>query len=128
MTVQDHRHFHRVAHDAPASLSDGGGERPGRILDLSLKGCLLELGAGTDPAPGRDYQIAIHLGAGIDIAMTAELIHREGDRAGFMCKHIDLDSISALRRLVELNLGDPALLDRDLAALATGHEPESAAP
>jgi len=32
-------------------------------------------------------------------------------------QHIDLDSISHLRRLVELNLGDEALLERELAAL-----------
>ena len=32
--------------------------------------------------------------------------------------HIDLESISHLRRLVELNLGDSSLLERELAALS----------
>ena len=39
------------------------------------------------------------------------------DHLGFVCRHIDLDSISHLRRLVELNLGDESLLERELAAL-----------
>ena len=40
-----------------------------------------------------------------------------GDLVGMVCRHIDVDSISHLRRLVELNLGDEALLERELAAL-----------
>jgi hypothetical protein len=33
------------------------------------------------------------------------------------CDSIDLDSITHLRRLVELNAGDPRELDRELAIL-----------
>jgi len=33
------------------------------------------------------------------------------------CDEIDLDSITALRRLIELNAADPALLERELGAL-----------
>ena len=120
MSQQEHRHFHRIAHDAPTTLAADGIEWQGRTLDLSLKGCLLEPDSGPALTIGQNYRIAIHLGADVAIVMNAELIHSEHGRAGFMCKHIDLDSISALRRLVELNLGDPALLDRDLAALASG--------
>ena len=32
---------------------------------------------------------------------------------------VDLDSFSQLKRLIELNLGDPALLNRELSALGT---------
>ena len=42
---------------------------------------------------------------------------QDGELIGFVCRHIDVDSISHLRRLVELNLGDEALLERELAAL-----------
>jgi hypothetical protein len=34
-----------------------------------------------------------------------------------VCKEIDLDSISHLRRLIELNLGDQEELERELGAL-----------
>ncbi len=40
----------------------------------------------------------------------------------FRCEHIDIDSITHLKRLIELNLGDEALLHRELAHLI--HAPE----
>ena len=43
--------------------------------------------------------------------------HREGRRAGLACQSIDVDSVTHLRRLVELNAGDPDLLQRELSAL-----------
>ena len=36
---------------------------------------------------------------------------------GLFCHHIDIDSITHLRRLIELNLGDETLLQRELAEL-----------
>ena len=45
------------------------------------------------------------------------MTHAEAGRIGFRIEHIDMDSVAHLRRLVELNLGDPDLLKRDLAAL-----------
>ncbi len=122
---KDNRHFHRIAHDAPAVVSLGDEVWKARTLDLSLKGCLLELGSAPTPAIGDPCLIAIHLNEEIQIAMTATLVHRENGRAGFKCEHIDLDSVSTLRRLVELNLGDPELLDRDLEALAGGPETQA---
>ena len=41
----------------------------------------------------------------------------QGLHTGLLCKGIDLDSVTHLRRLIELQLGDPALLERDLAEL-----------
>jgi hypothetical protein len=49
--------------------------------------------------------------------MTGEIAHREGRQVGVRCLEIDLDSISHLRRLVELNVGDEAILHRELGAL-----------
>jgi hypothetical protein len=36
---------------------------------------------------------------------------------GLRWKHIDVDSLTHLRRLLELNLTDPGLLNRELADL-----------
>jgi hypothetical protein len=52
--------------------------------------------------------------------MEVVLTRTQGELLGFVCRHIDLDSISHLRRLVELNLGDETLLERELAALGEG--------
>ena len=114
----DNRHFHRIAHDAPAVISHGDSTLHGRTLDLSLKGCMLDIADVAALAIGGEYVIEIHLSDEVRISMTAILIHQAGPHAGFKCEHIDIDSVSTLRRLVELNLGDPELLERDLEALA----------
>jgi hypothetical protein len=49
--------------------------------------------------------------------MALTVSHVVDNNAGFKCKHIDMDSITELWRLVELNLGDNDLLKRDLLAL-----------
>ncbi|MCG8610315.1 MAG: hypothetical protein MI864_07240, partial [Pseudomonadales bacterium] len=36
-------------------------------------------------------------------------------------KYIDLDSITHLKRLIELNVGDPSLIERELSALIDAH-------
>ncbi len=45
------------------------------------------------------------------------MVHVEGRHVGLRCDEIDLESITALRRLIELNAADPALLERELGAL-----------
>ena len=49
--------------------------------------------------------------------MQTAVAHIDANSVGFICEHIDLDSISHLKRLVELNLGDEDLLHRELHAL-----------
>jgi hypothetical protein len=49
--------------------------------------------------------------------MEVRLTHDDHGHLGFVCEHIDLESIAHLRRLVELNLADHNELERELAAL-----------
>lgn len=51
------------------------------------------------------------------IRMQVMLTHPEAGHAGFTCHHIDLDSASHLRRLIEFNLGNEASLQRELHAM-----------
>ena len=50
--------------------------------------------------------------------MEATVVHHQGQDYGLACREIDLDSVTHLRRLVALNLGDAALLERELTLLA----------
>ena len=52
--------------------------------------------------------------------MEGVVAHSARGLIGIACRSIDLDSITVLRRLIELNLGDAALLERDLQALVEG--------
>jgi hypothetical protein len=51
------------------------------------------------------------------IEMSGEVMHVAGRRIGVRCSGLDLDSARRLRRMVELNLDDHRLLERDLAEL-----------
>jgi hypothetical protein len=58
------------------------------------------------------------------IVMAVSVAHQGAGRIGLDCTHIDIESAQHLRRLVELNLGDDALLHRELAALIEAHSPD----
>lgn len=119
--LEQRRHFSRVLFNAAACLGVDGGDRPCTVSDLSFKGALLRITDAPVPAPGTPCRLELRL-ADDDarIFMDATVAHVEGERVGIHCDSIDLDSISHLRRLVELNLGDESLLQRDFSALIAG--------
>lgn len=116
-TTEDRRRFKRIAFDALTTLTQGDQQWEVTLLDLSLKGLLMSRPADWAADPTVPFVVAITLGKDAPIAMEAELRHDNNGQLGFQCTHIDLDSISHLRRLVELNLGDEAELGRELNAL-----------
>ena len=63
------------------------------------------------------FTATISLDDSTRLQMEVVLTRTRNELLGFVCRHIDLDSISHLLRLVELNLGDESLLERELAAL-----------
>jgi len=87
--------------------------------DISLKGALLEVPPGWKGRVGDAYHLKLRLGGNVNdtIIMWGRLTHLDGNKVGLLCESIDLDSITHLRRLVELNAGDPALLEREMSAL-----------
>ena len=118
--TRERRHFHRIPFDHSARLMLGDRAVACTLGDLSLKGALLAECAAPLP-PGTAVQLVIELDdqgpAGRCIRMQGSVCHREGGHIGIRATAMDLDSIARLRRLVELNLGDPELLERELEAL-----------
>ncbi len=113
----ERRHFWRSVFHSPVHLSTQGRSSLARLLDVSLKGALLEVDATWQGAVGQKCQLRLDLAADTSITMQATVAHVEGSHLGLHCDGIDLDSITHLRQLVELNSGDPYILDRDLANL-----------
>jgi len=114
----ERRHFVRVGFDAPALLTTSSAAFSVHVIDLSLKGALLRVPAQAQLEAGMPCQLTIPLTeAGSHIAMSAEIAHIEGHHTGLLCRSIDLDSVTHLRRVIELQLGDPSLLERDLGEL-----------
>ncbi|WP_319241318.1 PilZ domain-containing protein [uncultured Propionivibrio sp.] len=126
----DRRQYSRVAFHSVARLVLSLRALDTVVIDLSLKGALVRLPAGTTMAEGETGKLHVRLGDDSDmrISMDIESAHVEGRYAGLRCAAIDLDSVTHLRRLVELNLGDPELLDRELSSLIVETDAESEDP
>ncbi len=116
-TSSDRRRFQRIAFDAQTELEQGARRWPVELHDVSLKGLLVHRPTDWDADPNQPFEARIRLADDAEVRMQVELSHSEGELIGLVCRHIDVVSISHLRRLVELNLGDEALLERELAAL-----------
>ncbi len=117
---QSQRRFQRIPFTAAAHVHAVKGElHPNcSVVDVSLNGLLIKKPIGWQGVTGDQYQVDLLLNdAELVIKMQAEVAHIDNGSVGFHCELIDLDSITHLKRLVELNLGDEALLHRELAAL-----------
>lgn len=113
----EQRRFSRIALDVKATLKDATHTWETDLLDISLHGALVKAPETFETNKAQRYQLAVHLEGGPDICMDVQIAHREEHELGLDCLDIDVDSITHLRRLVELNLGDPELLERELSAL-----------
>ena len=120
--MTERRRFSRVLYAAQASLSQGSQTWTTQLVDVSLQGALLERPSVWHPGEDRDYRLSFTL-ADSDIMLTleVELSHEDDHRLGFYCHHIDIDSVSHLKRMIELNVGDEALLHRELEQLLAEH-------
>jgi len=88
------------------------------VIDVSLNGILVKRPSSWLGKMNDDYSIDLLLeNAQLVIKMEAKVAHIDDETIGFTCHHIDLDSITHLKRLVELNLGDEGILNRELTAL-----------
>jgi len=114
-SVQERRKFTRIHFDANCKLKTTTGDWPVKLVDICLKGALTE---ANDAAPldiGDHAELIITLdGQDIQIEMPVIMNHKLDGHFGFQAQNMELSSVTHLRRLVELNLGDHALLEREL--------------
>ena len=119
MNAEERRQFSRFLFDATAILHCPSGDTKTGLVDISLKGALISQPPNA-PAlnVGDDVALDVILADGAThIHMQAEVVHISEENIGLRRTNIDMESISHLRRLVELNLGDTEVLERELEAL-----------
>jgi len=117
---QERRRFTRIPFDAECELHSDKGSAVVQLLDISLRGTLVE---SAQPLPieiGDSARLHLYLANDILIEIPATLNHAAPPQYGFVAGEMEIDSITHLRRLVELNLGDEALLERELEQLIDG--------
>ncbi|WP_185964474.1 PilZ domain-containing protein [Aliikangiella marina] len=120
MSDQERRHFNRVQFEAEAVFIINEEPVECQVIDLSLHGALVKINHLDPLDKESDFELRIPLSDDPSalISMNLKLTHQDGGSLGLECRHIDLDSITHLRRLVELNLGDSQLLERDFESLS----------
>ncbi len=119
---EQRRSFQRIPFDAETHVSQGDKQWPVELLDISLNGILFKQPSDWRINPGQPLTIRISLADNSSIIMETRLVHSTTSQVGCHCIHIDLDSITLLKRLVELNVGSDDFLERELSALLEEHQ------
>jgi len=119
---KEKRRFKRIFHDASTHLiAEDGNAVQCNLLDISFNGCLISGNKGTLDFEVQDkLTIDIILGEEVCIEVTAHIVFiGKYKQLGFQFDEIDIDSVTSLRKLVELNMGDTSMLERNLLSLSS---------
>ena len=121
--MAEHRHSHRVKFDCLVHFETSECRHICELVDISLQGALIAACSGATPTAGTPCKLVISLSGSdeIKITMIGRIAHKMENRVGIHCESIDLDSMTHLRRLVEYNLGDVDLVNRDFETLVHDH-------
>lgn len=114
---KERRHYQRIPFIAEVIMSNGDQEWSCVLLDISLKGMLVVSPSDITPDDQKNYDIELILGEEATIRMAAKISHVNHDQWGLQWTNIDLEGLTHLRRLLELNMADPEEMHRELAEL-----------
>ncbi|CAG19060.1 PilZ domain-containing protein [Photobacterium profundum] len=115
----ERRHFMRIIYQSSATLSQANDEWTATVCDLSLQGILLTRPTDWQPNHDTHYSVRFCLHeCDIELVMDTQLVRHCNDYLRMRIHHMDIDSASHLKRLVELNIGTDELLHRELEQLA----------
>lgn len=120
-SASERRKFSRILFDAHVELAQGDFHWRATLLDISLKGLLLQQPLPKEVSISEPALVKILLSDNTTIAMSVTVAHQHHQQTGLVCSSIDIDSVSHLRRLIELNLGDATAAERELSELISDY-------
>ncbi|MDT8421025.1 MAG: PilZ domain-containing protein [Desulfuromonadales bacterium] len=110
------RNYQRVPFQCCCQVRCGDREWAGELLDISLRGALFDLPAAAGLELGANCCLDIVLGQdSARLQFESELVHIEGEHHGFLFLSEDLETLTHLRRLLELNMGGDETMRQELA-------------
>ncbi len=116
--MPDKRNYARVQFVENAQVNCAGAVIDCRVLDIALKGVLLQFPPESVPQLTSDQEVTIIIaleGRDLFLEFQAYATHFNDSTIGFRFTSMDSDSITHLRRLLELNSGDPEEIYRELS-------------
>lgn len=120
-TTKERRRVPRFPFHAQASLRIGEELLFGKLLDISYNGALFS--HASPPAANRGDDCLLTLtGSGVgtrDLAIHGYVAFVQTDTVGIEFRRLGHEELAGLMSIIELNLGVPSLLERNLDNLAT---------
>ncbi|WP_328984548.1 PilZ domain-containing protein [Thiorhodovibrio winogradskyi] len=123
-TDGNRRRFQRIGLDREVRVEAMDQETWCRLVDISLRGLLLEACGNWRPVLGQlvDLSVVLDEQGSCQIQVKGEVRHLDAKQIGVHVLEMDLDSVALLRRLIEVNLDDDSRLDVELQAMLVERE------
>jgi len=113
------RLFQRIRFAVSTEVEINGIRYETRLVDISLKGALLEFSHDDVLDKGLPCHLIVHLDmSDVTLSFTGVVAHSHDNLTGIKFITIDIDTMMHLRSLLELNSGDPDLVRSELNALS----------
>jgi hypothetical protein len=119
--MTEHRLFQRISFVAKAEVEISGARHEATLVDISLKGALVNFVTPFLPERGQQCSLTIHLNQSeLELHCTGVTVHSHDQLTGIKFTMIDIDTMIHLRRLVELNSADPERVLSELSYFIGG--------
>ena len=117
---ENRRNFSRVRFNAAAFLNAGNWRVQVDLVDISLKGALVCTDSHLEITKDNSCEFEFHLNESeIVMKINAKVVYVRDNNLGLKFDNIDLESMIHLRRLVELNVGNPDQIQKELFFLVS---------
>ncbi len=122
--MQDNkRNFSRVNFQSAVSINYKGQRLDFDLVDVSLKGALISSSKTLEISKDDSCNLEFHLGSNeVELKIDARVVYKHDNKLGLQFDKISLDSITHLRRLVELNMEDSDQIQKELFFLVKSEE------
>ncbi len=105
--MDEKRYFSRISFKADSRIEFSDKFYDGKLLDLSLRGALLKFNEQIPLKMNGSCTLIIHLhSSDIKLIFDAELVHIHENNLGFKFISEDIGTMTHLRNLISLNVGD----------------------
>ena len=115
--MKNRRQFTRIKFDAAVTLCQPGLVCHAQVIDISLKGLLVQTPKQYEFVIDKSIDCVIYLCEKEAITMQVALIHSSSNYLGFKVIDIDFESIRRLQKLIKSLLNDPNACHRVLKEL-----------
>lgn len=117
MLQDERRHFSRIPFDAVVDVQQEDYKFKAQLIDLSLDGLLIKTPRVYRFSTDKPLDITVFLSDDDTITMKAELRHCSNTILGLKCISLDIESMTHLRQIVEMNIDAPNPSQRVLEEL-----------